>query len=46
MKLGQWASHRGDLFGYEVTSELSKLRDSATPHKFKHTKQLFELEFK
>ncbi|CAD8076393.1 unnamed protein product [Paramecium primaurelia] len=46
MKLGQWASHRGDVFGYEVTSQLSKLRDSATPHNYYYTKKQFEDEFK
>ncbi|KAM3140208.1 hypothetical protein pb186bvf_007761 [Paramecium bursaria] len=45
IKLGQWASHRGDIFGKQVTLALEKLRDQAPPHSVKDTYKEFKLAF-
>jgi len=37
IKLGQWASHRGDIFGSEITLALERMRDQAPPHSMKST---------
>jgi aarF domain-containing kinase len=41
IKLGQWASHRGDIFGEQITKSLETLRDAATPHSARETREQF-----
>lgn len=45
MKFGQWLSMRPDLFPADVIAALSKLRDDAPVHTFKHTKNMLKESF-
>ncbi|CAD8139695.1 unnamed protein product [Paramecium pentaurelia] len=45
IKLGQWASHRGDIFGEEIIKALESLRDDTPPHSLDKTYKQFEQAF-
>ncbi|CAD8061238.1 unnamed protein product [Paramecium sonneborni] len=45
IKLGQWASHRGDIFGEQIIKALESLRDDTPAHSIEQTNQQFEQAF-